>query len=196
MQGKTIGFALTGSFCTLAQILPMMQNLVNKGANVVPIISRAVAETDTRFGKAQDFIEQITAITGKKPIDTIPDAEPIGPKAMLDALLVAPCTGNTLAKLANGITDTPVTMACKAHLRNLKPLVLAISTNDALSNNARNIGQLLNMRHVYFVPFGQDDPQKKRASLIADFDKIEETLEMALQGNQIQPIIITGKHGG
>ncbi|MGI6169472.1 MAG: dipicolinate synthase subunit B, partial [Christensenellales bacterium] len=154
-----------------------------------PIVSGAVAQTDTRFGKAADFISRITAITGRAPITTIADAEPIGPQRLLDILVVAPCTGNTLAKLANGITDTSVTMACKAQLRNLSPLLIALSTNDGLSANAPNLGAMLNRRHVYFVPFGQDDPQKKVHSLTADLEKLPEALHAALEGNQLQPLL-------
>lgn len=186
----TIGFALTGSFCTLKEALAELERLVATGARVVPIVSGAVANTDTRFGSAAYFKEEIKRITGVEPIDTIAGAEPIGPKNLLDALVICPCTGNTLAKIANAVTDTPVTMAAKAQLRNRKPVVLAIATNDGLSANAKNIGALLNVRNVYFVPFGQDDPTKKQSSLIADYAQIPEAIELALEGEQIQPLLL------
>lgn len=191
MKNATLGFALTGSFCTLDNIFPILEQAVERTTGVIPIVSFAVANSDTRAGKAQDFLRRITEITGKAPIQTIQDAEPIGPKALLDALVVAPCTGNTLAKLAHGITDTPVTMACKAHLRNERPLILSISTNDGLSANAASIGMLLNRQHVYFVPFRQDDPVKKRNSLIADLNLLIPAVEAALKGKQLQPLLLS-----
>lgn len=191
MNNITLGFALTGSFCTLDTVMPVMEQLVKEGVNVVPIISFAVANSDTRAGKAQDFIDRITQITGKEPIKTIQAAEPIGPKALLDVLVVAPCTGNTLAKLAHGITDSPVTMACKSHLRNERPLILSVSTNDGLGANATNIGIMLNRHNVYFVPFRQDDPIKKHHSLIADVGLIPSAIEAALEGKQLQPILLS-----
>ncbi|MFZ5975255.1 MAG: dipicolinate synthase subunit B [Bacillota bacterium] len=190
MKDLTIGFALTGSFCTIDSILPQMEKLVELGADVIPVISYAMDTTDTRFGLAQDFKKRIKEISGKDPIASIEGAEPIGPKAMLDILVVAPCTGNTLAKLANAITDTPVLMACKAHLRNERPVVLSIATNDGLSANAKNIGMLLGRKHIYFVPFGQDDHVKKCNSLVAKPELIIQTIELALQGRQIQPLLI------
>lgn len=190
MKDMTIGFALTGSFCTIDSILPQMEKLVELGADVIPVISYAMDTTDTRFGLAQDFKKRIKEISGKDPIASIEGAEPIGPKAMLDILVVAPCTGNTLAKLANAITDTPVLMACKAHLRNERPVVLSIATNDGLSANAKNIGMLLGRKHIYFVPFGQDDHVKKCNSLVAKPELIIQTIELALQGRQIQPLLI------
>lgn len=193
MENLTIGFALTGSFCTISEVLKQMKQLVDMGNKVVPILSFAVANTDTRFGKAEFFKEQIEEITGMKPIQTIEDAEPIGPKALLDVLVVSPCTGNTLSKLANAITDSPVTMACKAHLRNQRPVVIAVSTNDGLAANAKNLGILLNIRNVYLVPFGQDNPINKCNSLIADFSLTAETVEKALLGQQLQPILLRGK---
>ncbi|NJD01087.1 MAG: dipicolinate synthase subunit B, partial [Ruminiclostridium sp.] len=165
LQGVKIGFALTGSFCTFAKVMPELEKLVSEGADIIPVISETVDKYDTRFGKADEWKAKIEGVTGKKIIRTIVEAEPIGPKSMLDILIVAPCTGNTLGKLANGITDTAVTMAAKAHLRNGKPLVLAISTNDGLGTNAKNLGILLNAKNLYFVPFGQDDPVKKCNSL-------------------------------
>ncbi|MGN0771545.1 MAG: dipicolinate synthase subunit B [Christensenellales bacterium] len=190
LTGKKIGVAITGSFCTLSRSLNMIKNLVDMGCDVTPIFSEKVATTDTRFFLAGDFRRQVVEITGKQPITDIVGAEPIGPKKMFDIMVVAPCTGNTLAKLAQSMTDSSVTMACKAHLRNNRPLVIAVSTNDGLSGSAKNIGKLLNYRNVYFVPFGQDDPIKKARSLVADFDMVTPTLEKALDGEQIQPIII------
>ena len=187
---KTVGFALTGSFCTIADVLPQIKCFVDAGANVIPILSNTVAQYDTRFGKAADLREKLMEMTRNAPITTIPEAEPIGPRALLDLLVVAPCTGNTLAKIAYGITDTPVTMAVKAHLRNEKPVVLSLSTNDALSGNAKNIGHLLNVKHIYFVPFKQDDPEKKARSVISDNTLILPTAAKALQGLQAQPILI------
>lgn len=189
----TIGVALTGSFCTLDEVLDQLERLSKMGATLVPIISPVVAATDTRFGTAQYFRRRLMQITEHEPIQTIQDAEPIGPKAWFDVLLVAPCTGNTLAKLAHGITDTAVTMACKAHIRNAKPLVLSIATNDALAANAQNIAQMLVRRHVYFVPFGQDDYIKKTTSMVADCSLIPDTIMLALEGKQIQPVILSPK---
>ena len=190
LEGKTIGFALTGSFCTIPDAIVQLEALAATGATIVPIISEAVGATDTRFGTAQSVIEAITRLTGRAPIQTIAEAEPIGPKKLLDAVVVCPCTGNTIAKIANGITDTPVTMAVKAHLRNKRPVVISIATNDGLSGNAQNIGRLLNTRGLYFVPFGQDDPMQKNTSLIADNTKVIDTLLEALSGAQIQPLLV------
>lgn len=186
---KTAGFALTGSFCTFAKTIPQIEKLQNAGFDVIPIMSFAAYETDTRFGLAEDFRDKIIKITGHEIIHTIKDAEPIGPKALLDVLVIAPATGNTLAKIANGINDTPVTMAAKAHLRNSRPLVLAVSTNDALSSAAQNIGRILNFKNIYFVPMSQDNTVKKPASLVADFEQIVPAVEKALEGKQFQPII-------
>ncbi|EPR13386.1 dipicolinate synthase subunit B [Ruminiclostridium papyrosolvens] len=190
LEGIKIGYALTGSFCTFNKTVPQIENLINEGAEVIPIISQAVNDFDTRFGTAEDLKTKLKQITGKTPISTIVEAEPFGPKAILDILVIAPCTGNTIAKIANAVTDSSVTMACKAHLRNARPVVIAVSTNDGLSANAKNIGILLNTRNVYMVPFGQDDPIKKCTSLVADFDKIVPTVVEALKNNQIQPILI------
>ncbi|MHB8063718.1 MAG: dipicolinate synthase subunit B [Ruminiclostridium sp.] len=190
LKGVRVGFAITGSFCTFDKTIPQIESLVNEGADVYPIISESVNDLDTRFGTAEDLNNILQQITGKKPINTIVDAEPIGPKALLDILVIAPCTGNTIAKIANAITDGPVTMACKAHLRNIRPVVIAVSTNDGLSANAKNIGTLLNMKNIFMVPFGQDDPIKKCTSLVADFNKILPTVLSALQNSQIQPILI------
>lgn len=185
----TIGFALCGSFCTYAQVFPAMEAVKDKFENVIPIFSTASGSLDSRFGPASEHLRRAEAICGRPPIRIIPEAEPIGPKKLLDALVIAPCTGNTLAKLAHGIADGPVTMAAKSHLRNGRPLVLAVSTNDGLGATAENIGRLLVRRHIYFVPFGQDDPRNKPASLVADFTKIVPTLESALAGVQLQPLL-------
>ncbi len=190
LEGVRVGFAITGSFCTFTKIIPQIEILVKEGADVLPIISESVDKFDTRFGTAEDLKKKLTLITGKKPINTIVEAEPIGPKGLLDILVIAPCTGNTIAKIANAVTDGPVTMACKAHLRNMRPVVLAVSTNDGLSANAKNIGALLNMKNIYMVPFGQDDPIKKCTSLVADFDQILFAVQSALQSIQMQPILI------
>ena len=184
-----IGFALCGSFCTYAQIFPVMEALA-KDHQITPIFSYASGETDSRFGTADDHLQRVREICGRSPLRTIAGVEPIGPKKLLDALIIAPCTGNTLAKLAHSIADTPVTMAAKSHLRNGRPVIIAVSTNDALAGAAENIGKLLARKHYYFVPFGQDDPIKKPTSMVADFTKIPQTLESALEGNQIQPILI------
>ncbi|MBQ8525311.1 MAG: dipicolinate synthase subunit B [Clostridia bacterium] len=185
-----IGFALTGSFCTFSKVLPEIKRLADMGAEVYPIMSEMAYSTDTRFGNAEDFRRTIEDITGRKIIHSIKDAEPIGPRHYLDALVVAPCTGNTIAKLANGITDSCVAMAAKAHLRNAGPLVIAVSTNDGLGTSAKNIGMLMNMQNVYFVPFNQDDPIKKPKSLVADMTKIAPTVESALDRVQLQPMLL------
>lgn len=190
LRGKNIGFALTGSFCTLAKVMPEIEKLTKEGAEVTPIISESVDRLDTKFGKADEWKKQLTDLTGKNIISSIVEAEPIGPKALLDILVVAPCTGNTLGKLANSITDTSVTMAVKAHLRNNRPVVIAISTNDGLGANAKNIGLLMNMKNVYMVPFGQDDPKRKINSLVADMEMILPTVVDALNGKQIEPLLI------
>lgn len=190
MKDKRIGIAVTGSFCTFAKLLPVMRQLVEKGNTLVPVFSYAVSETDTRFYQAKDFFADVRAICGTEPIQEISKAEPIGPKNDLDVLAIVPCTGNTLAKLNGGITDTPVLMAAKAHIRNNKPLVIAVSTNDALAANFKNIGELMNKKNIYFVPFGQDDPVKKNSSLVADFSLTEATCASAIQGKQLQPVIL------
>ncbi len=186
----TVGLGITGSYCTFSKIKPMAKQLVEQGIRLIPIYSDMVQKTDTRFGKALDFRSDMEQITGEKGIFTIPQAEPIGPTGYLDALIIAPCTGNTMAKLCAGITDSPVLMAAKAHLRNEKPLILSISTNDALGMNFKNIGMLMNMKHIYFVPFGQDNYEKKSNSMIAHTDLASETLKQALIGKQIQPVIL------
>lgn len=185
----TIGFALCGSYCTFSRVFPAMEALA-RDHRVVPIFSENVQNTDTRFGNAAEFYQKAFAITGIEPICSIADAEPIGPKKLLDALIIAPCTGNTLGKLSHGITDTTVTMAAKAHLRNARPLILAVSTNDGLAGAAENLGRMLARKHVYFVPFGQDDPRSKPTSLVADFSKIPETVDAALRGTQLQPMLL------
>jgi dipicolinate synthase subunit B len=186
----TLGFALTGSFCTFSRAMVQMEKLVETGYDVVPIMSQVSYETDTRFGLAEDFKNRAKAVTGHEIIHTIAEAEPIGPKSSLDILVIVPATGNTIAKLANGINDTPVTMAAKAHLRNGKPLLIAVSTNDALSASAQNIGRLLNVKNVYFVPMAQDDIKKKPTSLVANFELVVPAVEAALAGRQMQPIFI------
>ena len=183
-----IGLALCGSFCTFSRVLAEAEKLAEE-FDITPIMSENAAFTDTRFGRAEDFRARLEAITGKKPIVSITEAEPIGPKGYFDVLVIAPCTGNTLAKLACGVTDTAVTMAAKSHLRNGKPVVIAPSTNDGLSVSAGNIGTLLTRRNVYFVPFSQDDPEKKPRSLVADFTKLREAILAAAAGKQIQPMI-------
>lgn len=187
---KNIGFAITGSFCTHEKILDEVQNLVNKGYNIYPILSENSAEIDTRFGTANEFLKKLEAITKHKPFTTIVEVEPTGPQNMFDIIVVAPCTGNTLAKMANGINDTAVTMAVKAHLRNNKPVVIGISTNDALGLNFKNIATLLNTKNIYFVPFGQDDFKNKPKSLVANWDKLHETILEAYTGTQIQPLLL------
>ncbi len=184
-----VGFAMCGSFCTFSKALEQMQILIESGYQVIPIMSYNAYQTDTRFGSASEIVGRIEALCGRKVIADIAAAEPIGPKRLTDIMLVAPCTGNTLAKLANGVTDTPVTMAVKSHLRQEKPVLLSIATNDALGASAQNIGRLLNTRHYYFVPFTQDNPLKKPNSLVADFRLIPEALRFALSGKQLQPVL-------
>jgi dipicolinate synthase subunit B len=189
----TIGFAICGSYCTFKTVFNEIENLKKAGYNIIPIMSENAYSLDTRFGDAVYWQRRFKEITDNQIIHTIPQAEPIGPKKLLDALIIAPCTGNTLAKLATGVTDTAVTLAAKAHLRNGRPLIIAPSTNDALANAAKNIGALLNYKNLYFVPFGEDNYENKPTSMVADFSQIESTLEMALKGKQKQPIIIEPK---
>ena len=184
-----LGFAMCGSFCTFKLVLEELERLA-KDYDITPIMSQGAAFTDTRFGKAEDFRLRVAEICGREPITTIADAEPIGPRALLDVLVIEPCTGNTLGKLANGITDTPVTMAAKAHLRNGRPLVLAVSTNDALGASARNIGTLMNAKNIFFVPMRQDSPRGKPASLVADFSETAAAIKSALEGRQTQPLLL------
>ena len=191
LQGKRIAFALTGSFCTLASAVQAMQALRAAGAELLPVLSFHVRDIDSRFGTAAFWRERIMEAAGhERVIDTIEAAEPIGPQKMADLLVIAPLTGNSTAKLALGITDTPVLMAAKSHLRNQRPGVLAVSSNDGLSGSAKNIGLLLNTRNIYFVPFGQDDPQRKPNSLVADMSKLPETVAAALAGKQLQPLLL------
>ncbi len=191
LKGVRIGFALTGSHCTLGEVVGEVRRLISEGAEVTPVVSPSVDTTDTRFGTAEYWKNLLEEITGRKVINTIPGAEPIGPQKLLDALIIAPCTGNTMAKLANAITDTPVLMAAKATLRNQRPVILAIATNDGLGLNAKNLGILLNTKNVYFVPFGQDNPGQKPNSLVARMDLILETTIAALAGRQLQPLLVT-----
>ena len=184
-----VGFAMCGSFCTFSQVFPVME-LLCRDYQVTPIFSDAACTTDTRFGNAQEHIELASEICGNAPIHTIVQAEPIGPKKLFDILVIAPCTGNTLAKLAHGIADGPVTMAVKSHLRNGRPVLIAVSTNDALGAAAENIGKLMARKHYYFVPFRQDDPKNKPRSMVADFNAIPQALEAALEGRQFQPVIL------
>jgi dipicolinate synthase subunit B len=184
-----VGFAMCGSFCTFSQVFPVMEDLA-KQHTLIPILSPVCCTTDSRFGTAQSHIGKVREICNKDPLSTIAQVEPIGPKKLLDALIIAPCTGNTLAKLAHSIADTSVTMAAKSHLRNGRPILIAISTNDALSGAAENIGRLLARRHYYFVPFRQDDAMHKPTSIVADFSLIPRALEEALHSRQLQPILI------
>ena len=190
LKDKKIGFVLTGSFCTFSKTIPKMKELIEKGAEVIPIMSFNSYNLDTKFGKAQDFINEIEEITGKKIIHTIQEAEPIGPKRLTDIMVVAPCSGNTMAKLACDIIDTPATMAVKSHLRNNLPVVIAPSTNNGLSGNAKNIGILLNRKHYYFVPFRQVNPITKPRSIVFDSEYIVKTIESALEHEQIEPILL------
>ncbi len=185
----TLGAALCGSFCTYGKTLPMLEKLRERFGPIQPIMSEIGQSCDTRFGRAEEFKEKIHSICGKPIMTTIAQVEPIGPQKLLDVLLIAPATGNTIAKIAAGIADTTVTMAVKSHLRNQRPVVIAVSTNDGLGANARNIGALMARKHIYFVPFYQDDPEGKPNSLLADMDKVAETIEAALKGRQLQPIL-------
>ena len=190
MEGrKRIGLAMCGSYCTYSQVFDAAERLAEK-YELVPIMSENAAATDSRFGAASEHIKRLMLMTGKKVVTSIVDAEPLGPSQPMEAMLIAPCTGNTLAKLAHGITDSAVTMAAKAHLRNGRPLVIALSTNDGLSGSAENIARLLNRKSVYFVPFGQDDPMKKPNSLQADFSLLYDALEAAMAGRQLQPVLV------
>ena len=192
LKGVRVGFAVCGSFCNAENALNAAQALVRCGAEILPVVSEHFAEIRTRFGAPERFLEPLSAMGGGRLIRSIAEAEPIGPKNMTDILAVVPCTGNVLAKLANGITDGTVPMAVKSHLRGGKPVVLCIATNDGLAASARNLGDLLNRRHYYFVPFGQDSPEKKPCSLIADFRKVPETVAAALRGEQLQPLLLRG----
>jgi dipicolinate synthase subunit B len=189
-QGKTVGFALTGSHCTFAEVMPHIKRFVDEGANVIPIASHTVMTTDTRFGTSENWQKQLKEITGNDIISSIVEAEPLGPSKLLDILVIAPCTGNTTSRLANAITDSAVLMAAKAQMRNQRPLVLAISTNDGLGLNASNIAKLLNAKNIYFVPFGQDNPVQKPNSLVARMEYLLDTCAAALEGKQLQPLLI------
>lgn len=190
LKGKRIGFGLTGSHCTYDAVYPQIQKLVDEQAEVVPIVTYTVRNTDTKFGKAEEHIEKIEGITKKRVISTIPEAEPLGPKEPLDIMVIAPLTGNSLSKFANAITDSPVLMAAKATLRNRRPVVLGISTNDALGLNGVNLMRLMSSKLIYFIPFGQDNPFKKPTSLVAKMDLLVPTVEKALNHEQIQPVIV------
>ena len=185
-----IGYAFCGSFCTHSASVEALKRLLNKGYDILPIMSENVYTTDTRFGKARDLIAKVEELTGRRVVHSIVDAEVLGPKIKLDAMVVAPCTGNTLAKIARGITDTSVTMAAKAHLRSDRPTVLALCSNDALSANLQNISILLERKNVYFTPLKQDDPDKKPHSLVAELSLVDKTLEYALEGKQLRPLFI------
>jgi dipicolinate synthase subunit B len=190
LEGINIGFAMTGSFCTFAKTIEIMKKIVEAGANVIPIMSFNGYSLDTRFGNSKDFINEVEEITGNKVIHTLQEAEPIGPKKMTDIMIIAPATGNTIAKLANGITDTPVLMATKSHLRNQNNVLIGVSTNDALSTNAGNIGKLLNTKHIYFVPFRQDNPITKPNSLVFDGNYMIKAIKSTLDSKQLQPLIL------
>ena len=196
MIEKNIGFAFCASCCTYEKAVGALKAVCGRYDNVMPILSENAYTTDSRFTSAKDLIERIETVSGKKAMHTIAQVEPVGPKALLDLLIIAPCTGNTLAKLANGVTDTSVTMAAKAHLRNGRPVLIAVSTNDGLSGNAANIGALLNRRNIFFVPFCQDDPQKKPCSLVADFELVTEAARLALEGRQMQPLLLSAPSNG
>ncbi|MGC4375684.1 dipicolinate synthase subunit B [Fictibacillus sp. Mic-4] len=189
VKGKHIGFGLTGSHCTYHEVVPQIQRLVDAGADVSPFVTHTVQNTTTRFGEGGEWIQKIIEITGKEPVDSIVKAEPFGPKTPLDCMVIAPLTGNSISKFANAMTDSPVLMGAKATMRNQKPVVLAISTNDGLGLNGVNIMRLMAAKNIYFVPFGQDDPYKKQNSLVAHMDYLLETVEAALEGKQLQPVL-------
>lgn len=190
MEQQRVGFAFCGSYCTYDKAMEALEQVHGTYGDVTPIISERSAATDTRFGNAHDFMREMQRICDRRVIDSIQAAEPIGPKKLFDVMVICPCTGNTLAKLAAGITDSSVTMAAKAHLRNSRPLVIAVSTNDGLTGSARNIGSLMDKKNVYFVPYRQDDPTEKPASLVADFDQVPATIAAALRGEQLQPLLL------
>lgn len=195
MEQPRVGFALTGSFCTLDKALRAMEETAQAYPDILPILSETTGSTDTRFGRGEDFRQAAEEICGRRAVASIREAEPIGPRQLLDVLVIAPCTGNTLAKLAAGVADTAVTMAAKAHLRNGRPVVVAVSTNDGLGGAARNIGELLCRKHYYFVPFRQDDPVGKPISLVADMDLVPATVAAALRGEQLQPLLLGPAEG-
>lgn len=187
---RRVGFAFCGSFCTHAKALEALEQTKARFEDITPIVSENVAALDTRFGAAHELMREMERICDKRVIDSLPKAEPIGPKKLLDALVICPCTGNTLGKLASGIADTTVTLAAKSHLRNGRPLILAVSTNDALASSAKSIGVLMDKKNVYFVPFRQDDPIGKPTSLVADFSLVPDTVAAALEGRQLQPVVL------
>ena len=190
MNSRRIAFALCGSYCTFSKAIPQMEKLKEQGYDIIPIMSQNASSTDTRFGTAKEFLDKLENISQKKVIRTIKDAEPLGPENMCDALVIAPCTGNTLAKLSNGVIDTSVTMSCKSLLRVGKPVVIALASNDALGISAQNLGKVMNFKNLYLVPMQQDDIIKKPNSLVADFDKVIPTLEKALEHQQIRPLFV------
>lgn len=194
LKGIKVGFGVTASHCCMDQVMPQVRHLVDEGAEVFPIISTAVDTTDTKYGTSWKWKKMLLDITGRKAFSTMVEVEAVGPQRLFDAMVVAPCTGNTLAKIANGITDGSVLMSVKAHLRNQRPVVLAISTNDGLGMNAKNIGLLLNVKNIYMVPFGQDNPAEKPNSLVARWDLIAATILEALKGKQFQPILMSYQH--
>lgn len=196
LNGKRIGFGVTGSHCTYDAVLPEIQKLVDAGAEVLPVVSFTVQSTNTRFGEAVEWVRKIEEITGNKAIDSIVKAEPLGPKIPLDCMVVSPLTGNSMSKLANALTDSPVLMATKATLRNRNPVVLGISTNDALGLNGVNLMRLMATKNIYFIPYGQDDPIKKPNSMVAEMSLLLETVEKAIEGEQLQPVIIQRFHNG
>jgi dipicolinate synthase subunit B len=190
LKGKRIGFGLTGSHCTYDEVFPEIERLVKEGAEVIPIVTFTVKNTDTRFGKGEDWIEKIVEVTGNEAIDSIVKAEPLGPKYPLDCMVIAPMTGVSMSKFANAINDSPVLMAAKATLRNQKPIILGISTNDALGLNGVNLMRLMSAKHIFFIPFGQDDPVNKPNSMVARMAQLKETVEAALDGKQLQPVLV------
>jgi dipicolinate synthase subunit B len=189
LEGKHIGFGLTGSHCTYDAVVPQIQKLVDSGANVTPFVTFTVQNTTTRFGEGDDWIKKIEEITGNEVVDSIVKAEPFGPKTPLDCMVIAPLTGNSISKFANAMTDSPVLMAAKATMRNLNPVVLGISTNDGLGLNGVNIMRLMASKNIYFIPYGQDSPQNKPNSLVAQMELLPETVEAALDGQQLQPVL-------
>ncbi len=190
LKGKRIGFGMTGSHCTYEEVVPYVEQLIKEGAEVIPLVTYTVQNTVTRFGDGIDWVKTLEDITGKKVINSIVEAEPLGPKLPLDCMVIAPLTGNSMSKFANALTDSPVLMAAKATLRNQKPVVVAISTNDALGLNGMNLMKLMATKNIYFVPFGQDDPYKKPNSLVAKMEFISETITAAIEGKQLQPVLV------
>ncbi|RIW29304.1 dipicolinate synthase subunit B [Bacillus salacetis] len=190
VKGKRIGFGLTGSHCTYDAVFPEIERLVKEGADVIPVVTSTVMNTVTRFGDGEDWIKRIEEVTGNAAVDTIVKAEPLGPKLPLDCMVIAPLTGNSMSKFANAMTDSPVLMAAKATLRNHRPVVLGISTNDALGLNGVNLMRLISTKDIYFIPFGQDDPEKKPKSMVARMNRLMDTVEAAMEGKQLQPVVV------